>query len=1054
MKKVGLLHLSDIHINKNSISDVDDLVEKLIKDINLVKEEQSINIDIICFAGDLIERGDNALENETQIILAEKHFIEPLLDSLGLSNDSFVLVPGNHEVDIRRIAKMAEKGLASLSSIEEIDEVIRNMMDEDKNRLNYYYDYMYEKYVTDAKKWNLGYSLSRIINGTKVGIVGIDSAWRSTGVGYTERGKLLVGERQISTHLKSIEDCDLKICLMHHPLDWLSDLEMSRIERGLNHFDLVLRGHVHDLEDKQICRQGLRTIFNTSGKLYPIDKPYSGYSIISIDMELNKCVIFSREYYTKPRSEFDKALRVNKDGKIEYFLQKYNEAMSIEIDLKLQLKNYYEDATEKYNMLRRIDSFSPTKEGDFFVEPSLFDKSEYEREKSIKNGEKASEPITLEELIKDTDNTIIFGKRNGGKTTVLQQIALRSIGHRSESIPIYIDLKNSLKGKEKLFNEYCNFIFRELSDNISLNKKQAMDFLIDGRILCLIDNVDFSNPDHQNSIYSFAKKYPKNRFILASEEKFYQKYSIKELPDLGFEYKPVYLDGFRKKQVREMVTKWGVGKEGFDANEMTKKIYTYCNNVSFSMTPFNIAVFMTIWDIDRSFIPINEGKVMRAYLETVLDKLSAEDFQRSEYDFDVKQHFLGYIAFRMYEKNEYYFELEEYENIVNEYHEAHGFQKSKSKFDTIFFEKNILNAGSSKVFFSNNSIMEYCFAFYSTIESKLYEHMISEGNRCMFKRELAFYSGIVNDCSNLLDTLNIEITQTLIENMDVLDEIEETKIGSSMNIQRDSFFRRIMDNRKTMEEIDEMEEKSSRQKEKTPMEVTKINTIDESESFMDLLIIYGNAIKNAETMKKKQKKIHLDTYILGMNFVMGMIKRELSVYIKSRTIESLPKELKENFSNTTDDEFEKYKKTIMDLITVFLPVGFQLLIAENVGSPKLNVVIKELIDNKENEKFTKFMLTFLYCDMGNGNIKGFLMDYIKKEKSKDIMELVFMKLSYYYSMRYFGNDPRIDNDLVELITEVRIKLSHKDLSMYKRNKGLLMKGLKQCADKTRNQKGE
>ena len=139
-----------------------------------------------------------------------------------------------------------------------------------------------------------------------------------------------------------------------------------------------------------------------------------------------------------------------------------------------------------------------------------------------------------------------------------------------------------------------------------------------------------------------------------------------------------------------MVTKWGGGKSGFNANEMTQRIVTYCSNIHFAMTPFNIAVFMTIWDVDRNFVPVNEGKVMRTYLETVLDKFSAEDFQRSKYDYDVKQHFLGYLAYAMCQKDEYFFSIDEFNNLVDKYHDKKGFKKSESKFDVIFFEKKYI----------------------------------------------------------------------------------------------------------------------------------------------------------------------------------------------------------------------------------------------------------------------------------------------------------------------------------------------------------------------------
>ena len=67
MKRLGILHLSDIHISASSISVINRLVNKLIKDVQKVKSEYDMSIDLICFAGDLIERGDKAYEDEKKI---------------------------------------------------------------------------------------------------------------------------------------------------------------------------------------------------------------------------------------------------------------------------------------------------------------------------------------------------------------------------------------------------------------------------------------------------------------------------------------------------------------------------------------------------------------------------------------------------------------------------------------------------------------------------------------------------------------------------------------------------------------------------------------------------------------------------------------------------------------------------------------------------------------------------------------------------------------------------------------------------------------------------
>ena len=1041
MKKLGILHISDIHINKSSCSIINEILEKLVKDINKVKKEYNINIDLICFTGDLIASGAQAIEGEKQLTLAEEHFIAPLIKALNLSNDRFILVPGNHEVNKNCIIKMTEKGLSNISSKEEIDDIIINMEDEYKNRLAYFYDYIFEKYLMNAKKWNLGYSIDYEINGIKIGIAGIDSSWRSSGIGYQERGKLLVGEKQVTFLYENIKNSDIKICLMHHPLDWLSNLEMSYVERKINNFDLVLCGHIHDLEDKQISTQKYRTIYNTSGKLNPVDDYYSGYSLIDINIDTNKCNIFSREYYNSPREDFDKALRINKDGRVEYSLMINDDEKKIEADLKLQLEDFFKKTTEKHEMFRNIDNFSPSKVNDFFVEPTLYEKSQISAEKIFKGDEERT-PVQLDTIINNKENIILVGKSETGKTTLLQQFGIKNLNSESNYIPVYIDMFNTPKTDNKFFIATLNFLNENISQETSLSKEQIKNLLDKGKFIYLIDNFDISNSVYVRWIKNFTENYPKNRFIFATEEKFYQKYSIKDFPNIGIDFKILYLDYFTKNQVREMITKWGEGKEELDINSMTQKIVTYCNNIQFSMTPFNIAVFMTIWDVDRNFIPINEGKVMETYLETVLDKLSSKDFQRSSFAFNLKQDFLGYLAYEMYKKNEFFFKKDEFDELVNKYHEHYGFKKDESKFNLIFFEKNILYKNAENIFFSNTSILEYCLAFYATKNLESYKILISKENRILLARELAFYSGITNDCTELLNLINSDIHNILTSNLELLDEIETIDIGIELKIDKENFEKAIIENRKSMKEIDDLENLAVKSEEKTPMEINKINIKDKSESFLDLLSIYGNIIKNAETLSKEDKKNHLKSYILGMNFQFSLIIKEFSGYLSANNKEELPNEIREKYPNLTNEEYIKIKNNVIDLLKLFLPIAMQCHIAQNIGTPKLELVIEELICDSENKKFTKFMLSFLYCDLGNiKNNKEYFNKYIKNEKSKNILKLIFFKLNFYYRMRYFGTDTKIDNIILDLITEVYLKL-HNYENVYAGKKGSFKQKIK------------
>lgn len=92
------------------------------------------------------------------------------------------------------------------------------------------------------------------------------------------------------------------------------------------------------------------------------------------------------------------------------------------------------------------------------------------------------------------------------------------------------------------------------------------------------------------------------------------------------------------------------------------------------------------------------------------------------------------------------------------------------------------------------------------------------------------------------------------------------------------------------------------------------------------------------------------------------------------------------------------------------------------------------------------MLSFLLCDIGNGNIKTFLMNYISDEDSKDFLKLILAKLGIYYSMWYFGNNPHMDDVLLDLITEVQFKISGENRLQMQAKKGEYKKRIKQQYD--------
>lgn len=163
--------------------------------------------------------------------------------------------------------------------------------------------------------------------------------------------------------------------------------------------------------------------------------------------------------------------------------------------------------------------------------------------------------------------------------------------------------------------------------------------------------------------------------------------------------------------------------------------------------------------------------------------------------------------------------------------------------------------------------------------------------------------------------------------------------------------------------------------------------------------------------------------MFGMNLLYGLMLHNFKLLKEGLKFNDLSDRDKAYLHIKTEEEFEKAKEETLDFSKMILPIAIQNLICENVGTPKLEAAINELIQQKKDKPFEKFMLTFLKCDLNIVNLRTLLEKYIKNEKSKDILKIVLMKLTFYYRSRFFGIDVQKDNDLLYLITEISLKLN-------------------------------
>ena len=312
-EQFGILHLSDIHASEKSKVTIQHLVDLLKTDLLAVQDRYNVPIKIICISGDLINSGDNSTV-ELDIILSD--LLQPLMDMLNLDEKSIFMVAGNHEIKRQMVDPYNEAGLNSkLVSESDIDEFLDSINTDSLKRIEYFDSDFADMFGGDPV-WRNSLGRAHIVttDSIKIGVSCLNSAWRSTGIGSAEKGKMVIGRKQIIDSYESIKDADLKICIAHHPFDWLTDVDKSAVEKCISQYDIVLTGHIHESDTKVYTSFNGQTLFNTCGKFDNSSDIYNGYSILAVNPYNKDCNVILRQYFGYPRNCFDEALCVVQDG--------------------------------------------------------------------------------------------------------------------------------------------------------------------------------------------------------------------------------------------------------------------------------------------------------------------------------------------------------------------------------------------------------------------------------------------------------------------------------------------------------------------------------------------------------------------------------------------------------------------------------------------------------------------------------------------------------------------------------------------------------------------
>ena len=319
-----IVHLSDIHL---SISNYDEFNDNyryaLIND--LLEYHNSIPIDLIVITGDLVDKGGYSLfeiagfeSEKSPYDIFEKVFLNPIILALKIDKHKILFIPGNHDIDERKILLCEENDMVKNIQGDNIKKYLSENIDfKHSERIRKFKEFE-QKYHTGNPNYIYSSNESTYIfqdkQGIKVGFILVNDSWRCKSIKlHGEEDTFYFGLQQLHDGVKILDTAQTKlnVCLFHHSVS--NYKEKTEVERALSNknIELFLYGHYHSSKFEKLYTSSYKSSLGIRGraalfKPKEISSEYqSGYLIIDIDLELYKISEINYRQYKYKFCHFD-----------------------------------------------------------------------------------------------------------------------------------------------------------------------------------------------------------------------------------------------------------------------------------------------------------------------------------------------------------------------------------------------------------------------------------------------------------------------------------------------------------------------------------------------------------------------------------------------------------------------------------------------------------------------------------------------------------------------------------------------------------------------------
>ncbi|MBR9847384.1 MAG: metallophosphoesterase [Algicola sp.] len=1004
-----ILHITDFHFDGTRKHKEDQI--RLVNTLAKSLEKYTNSIDFVVFTGDLVWKGIDI----NDFYKSEQLLLKKVANAIEIETTSIFICPGNHDVYRGQELEEITDSLMKLDNIDDLDElVLKNdgrSLKASLENLNNYYEFQHMFYAEHVKMHNdrsvdnLYTSHIRHIEGKKVGITTINSAWRAND-SKTDFGNLMYPPVYLKKAIREIQSCDVKIIMLHHPLSDFKYWNQYVLEDIIfKDYDIMLSGHVHNNRDTVHITSGIGIYHSTSAATLSGERDTIGFTIIdlnieSFELELTNAIYNKNEetfYYGEP-----------KKGQIPL-----DDVKREQNKFRKTIRKRFEHFSKTANKL--FLSYKEIKEENDFI--NLFTEPIIKIESQTNPKPKNKTRFKLVDLLKNKgEHQIIFGKDKSGKSAILYKLSLDILHDFNDlkMLPLYIDCK-SIVSKDRAID-----VIDSLSDFYEVNKRKASELLNNYHLKILLDNFNENEQLILKPLSEFLETHENCSIVAVSNETMFASFTGGLIGDINFVNR--YIHDITRTEIRALADKWpDISQE--KRAQVIEKIHTVFNQLNIPSNYWTVSLF--IWIFQKN-IDVNLGnnfQLIELYIDSLLDKDNFILSKKYKIDFDDLKDFLGALAHQLvtnYHTKSYLMSYSQYVEFIDTYKSVNKkFVIETKELADLLIDKGIIKSVDNQKFtFRLNGVFEYFLGYYMAFDEEFRNKVIDQDDFYLsFKNEFEVCAGIIPhdlDYVKKIFEKTVHIFSEVNKDVDTknLDAILLSKVSDTFNISgevnkilketiKDSLEPEQQDN--ILESLAPSGHRISDVKPKKYYNEISSN----SDDLENALYILGRVYRNSK-LKRQDVNDKVFDFILNSTCTFSL---------------SLIEEI--SSQNVSDIDENITEEALIKLLTQFLPIVAQTFFFDMSIQANLEIVLKEKIDElKKNKKGNELKLLILYFSLIDLDLKSHvnLVDEIIDLIDIPILkQTTVFKLYLYLSFKCNGNKG-LQSKIEKLIKKQELKI--------------------------------